>query len=458
MDGTQGFLFGTLFFLAQTPLVVFTIEGVVIVVLLMASALISGSEVACFSLTPDQIELCKKKESTSARNLIRLLHFPRRLLAIILILNNLVNVSLVTLATHMMVQAVGNNDQQALAISILTLVITFAIVFFGEVVPKVIANQHTMRFALMTSNTLLFFGNLVNPLAWILVNSTQLIEKRITKTGYIVSTDELTEAVEITTKHDETSDDQKDILMSLVNFGSISAKQIMRSRLDITALDIETPFHELLDKINKCSYSRIPIYRDTVDSIEGILYIKDLLPHIDRENEYDWQVLVRHNTYFVPENKKISSLLKEFQEKRVHMAIVVDEYGGTSGLITMEDIIEEIVGEINDEFDFDNVVYKQIDRSTYNFEAKVSLNDFCKITDTSTSVFADIKGENESLAGILLELFRRMPRVGESVSYRQFVFVIAVADHKRIKKVRVLIRNNESIIRNANPSSDEATS
>jgi len=443
LDDTQGVSLGFPFLLAQVSFLLYLTEGIIIFMLLCASALISGSEVACFSLTTEQIQECQYTKSSSATSLLRLLKNPRKLLAIILILNNLVNVTLVTLATYMMVQAVGKDDQQGLAISILTLVITFAIVFFGEVVPKVIANQHTLRFALFTSNGLLFLGNLVSPLAWLLLNSTQLIEKRITRRGYTVSVDELTQAVEITTKSDKTPEDQKDILMSLVNFGAISAKQILRSRLDITAVDIETKFHELLDKINKCGYSRIPVYQETIDSIEGILYIKDLLPYIDRENEFEWQSLIRRNPYFIPENKKISSLLKEFQEKRVHMAIVVDEYGGTSGLITMEDIIEEIVGEINDEFDFNNVIYKQIDKNTYNFEAKVSLNDFCKIVGVEPFIFNDIKGENESLAGILLELFRRMPRVGERVSYKQFMFIIVASDSKRIKRVRVLIRDSK---------------
>jgi gliding motility-associated protein GldE len=270
------------------------------------------------------------------------------------------------------------------------------------------------------------------------MNLSGIIERRFEKKGYSISVDELHQALEIATD-ENTSEEEKEILKGIVNFGTLTVKQIMRSRLDITAIDEECNFHELLDKINKSGYSRIPVFNETIDSISGVLYIKDLLPYIEEDEQFEWRKLLRPGI-FVPETKKIDSLLKDFQEKRVHMAIVVDEYGGTSGLVTLEDIIEEIIGEINDEFDEDDFIYHKLDQQTFVFEGKTSLNDFCKAIDTDVSVFDNIKGESESLGGLILEINSTLPQAGEKIYFDNFVFTIVAVDQKRIKRVRVYIK------------------
>lgn len=268
-----------------------------------------------------------------------------------------------------------------------------------------------------------------------------VIEKRIERKGYSLSVDELNQALEITTE--DTTDEEKDILKGIVNFGTLSVKQVMRSRMDITAIDMDMDFHELMDKINKSGYSRIPVYSETIDHIEGILYIKDLLPHIDHDEDFQWQSLVRKG-FFIPENKKIDSLLKDFQQRRVHMAIVVDEYGGTSGLVTLEDLIEEIIGEINDEFDdAEDFYFKELDPNTFVFEGKVSLNDFCKKLEIDPQEFDEVKGESESLGGLLLELNSSFPKNGSKIKFDKYEFTVLAVDARRIKKVKVHIWQGE---------------
>jgi len=406
--------------------------------LLMMSALVSGSEVAFFSLTRKQIADCKNSSRSSDQIIYRLIKDPKKLLATILIFNNFINVAFVTLATFITWQIVGSNTLEGITIVILTFITTFAIVFFGEVIPKVYASPNSIQFARRTARILLISEAMFRPLSWFLMNTTNFIEKRIEKKDYQVSKDELHKALELTAGG-ETTEEEKEILKGIVNFGTLSVKQVMRSRLDITAFDIETHFFDLMDKINKCGYSRIPVYSETIDRIEGILYIKDLLPYLEKDDDYKWQSLLRPG-YFVPENKKIDSLLKDFQEKRVHMAIVVDEYGGTSGLITLEDIIEEIVGEIRDEFDDDEIAYNKLDDNTYVFESKTSLNDFCKILGIDPILFEKVKGESESMGGLLLELSSKLPRVGEKIEYKNFVFTVVAVDNRRIKRIRVFIK------------------
>ncbi len=322
----------------------------------------------------------------------------------------------------------------------LTVVITFAIVFFGEIVPKVYAARNGYAFAAVTAGMLKVADKMVYPLAWVLMNISNVIEKRIDRKGYTISVNELHHALEMTSDED-TTEEEKDILKGIVNFSTLNVRQVMRSRVDIMAVDFETDFHELMDKVNKSGYSRIPVYRETIDKIEGILYIKDLLPFIEENEGFVWQDLIRPG-FFVPENKKVDGLLKDFQEKRVHMAIVVDEYGGTSGLITLEDLIEEIIGEINDEFDDeDDVNYTKLDESTFIFEGKVSLNDFCRKIDVSSNIFDEVKGESESLGGLLLELNTKLPKSGTKIKYEEFEFTILAVDTRKIKKVKVTIKS-----------------
>ncbi|MGK7394757.1 MAG: gliding motility-associated protein GldE [Candidatus Cyclobacteriaceae bacterium M3_2C_046] len=420
-----------------TPVVFYLINGLILAFLLLMSALVSGSETAFFSMNSEQISSFKKSNDAVENRIFELIRYPKRLLATILILNNLINVAIVTLSTFVTWQIVGTKTTEGLVVVLLTAIITFAIVFFGEVVPKVFANQNNTVFARRTSLLIMISQNILKPISWLLLSLNNLIEKRIEKKGYIISVDDLNQALEITKK--DTSDEEKDILKGIVNFGMLSVKQIMRSRIDISAFEIDMDFHELMDKINKLGFSRIPIFKETIDKIEGILYIKDLLPYIEEEEDFAWQKLLRPG-YFVPESKKIDDLLKDFQEKRVHMAIVVDEYGGTSGLITMEDIIEEIVGEINDEFDDDEIAYNKLDENTFVFEGKTSLNDFCKIINEDPNIFEEVKGESESLGGLILELNSKLPRSGDKIRFNKFVFTVVAVDNRRIKRVRVLIQ------------------
>jgi putative hemolysin len=429
-----------LFILLQGSSATFYIlGGLALALLLLTSAMVSGSEVAFFSLTRQEIASCKNSPKQSKKIIYVLISDPKKLLATILIFNNFVNVAFVTLATFITWRIVGTNTLEGTIIVLLTLITTFAIVFFGEVIPKVYASPNSLQFAGRTARLLMISQTIFKPLSWFLMNTTNIIEKRIEKKDYQVSKEELHKALELTAGG-ETTEEEKEILKGIVNFGTLTVKQVMKSRLDITAFDIETDFHALMDRINKWGYSRIPIFRETIDRIEGILYIKDLLPYLDKDENFNWQSLLRTG-YFVPENKKIDSLLKDFQEKRVHMAIVVDEYGGTSGLITLEDIIEEIVGEIRDEFDDDEIAYNKLDDNTYVFESKTSLNDFCKILGIDPVIFEEVKGESESMGGLLLEISSKLPRVGEKIEYKNFVFTVVAVDNRRIKRIRVLIKS-----------------
>lgn len=420
----------------------FTFYGVLLVLLLVISAIISGSEVAFFSLTKEEILNCRSSSIPGEKSLAKLLEHPKRLLATILIVNNLVNVAFITLSTFVVWRIVGTQTTGGIVLVSLTTIASAAIVFFGEVVPKVYANQNNVGFARVSSGLLSFCLVIFRPVSFVLLSISNVIESRIRRKGYNLSVDDLNQALELTTTP-ETTDEEKGILKGIVNFGTLSVKQVMRSRVEITAVDIETDFHELMDKINKSGHSRIPVYTETIDRIEGILYIKDLLAHVDKEEDFNWQNLLRPG-FFIPENKKVDTLLKDFQEKRVHMAIVVDEYGGTSGLITMEDVIEEIVGEINDEFDNDGIPYNKLDEKTFIFEGRTSLNDFCKIVGTDVNLFDQVKGESESLGGLLLELHSKLPRVGEKLSFDHFVFTVVSVDNKRIKRVRVY--NNATVL------------
>lgn len=422
----------------ETSMVFFISTAAVLVVLLFLSAMVSGSEVAFFSLTGKKL-LSLKEGSRPEQRIFLLVSKPKRLLATILILNNFINVAIVTLSTFAMWEIFGKEESVGKVVAVVTFTITFFIVFFGEVVPKIYANQKSVGFAQFTlpliSSAFWFF----KPLAFVLTTLTSVVERRVKTGGYQISIEDLNQALEITVPHD-TPKEEKDILKGIVNFGQLTVKQVMRSRIDITAFDIEMDFHELMDKINKFGYSRIPVYSETIDNIEGILYNKDLLPHLDKDEDFEWQKLLRPG-YFVPETKNIDTLLRDFQERRVHMAIVVDEYGGTSGLITMEDIIEEIVGEINDEFDDDEIIYNKLNDNTYIFEGKTSLNDVCKIVGVEASLFEPVKGESESLGGLLLEINKKLPRTGEQIKYENFVFTVVAVDQKRIKRIRILIKN-----------------
>lgn len=431
---------GSLVFLMvmqSTPALFYIANGVLLILLLVLSGLVSGSEVAFFSLNPREIKLLKTG-NTIEKRMYRLISKPKRLLATILILNNFINISFVTLSTILTWQFTGSHEIKGGIVIALTAIITFLIVYFGEVVPKIYANQRSIGFAKMSVPLITIAFDFFKPLSWILTTFSNTIERKIQKRGYEISIEQMNQALELTTNED-TSVEEKGILKGIVNFGQLSVKQVMRSRLDFTAFDSDLDFHELMDKINKSGYSRIPIYKDTVDSIEGILYSKDLLPHLNKKESFKWQKLIRP-PFFVPETKKIDTLLKDFQEKHVHMAIIVDEYGGTSGLATLEDVIEEIVGEIHDESDEDEIIFNKVDEHTYIFEGKTTLIDFCKITNQDLSIFEKVKGESESLGGLMLELNSKLPGTGEIISFENYEFKIVAVDQKRIKKIKVIIK------------------
>lgn len=408
------------------------------VLLLALSAIISGSEVAFFSLTSRDLARCRDEDTTSDKHILFLARNPRKLLATILILNNFVNVGIVTLSTLMMWRLVEGFPNSNLITVATPIIVTFLIVFWGEILPKVYAIQHNVNLARIAAPMLRFSQTLLSPLSFILMKMSAVVERRVEKRGYDVSVTELHQALELT-KEDDQSEDERDILRGIVNFGTLTVRQVMKSRLDITAIERASDFHEVMDKINKSGFSRVPVFSDTIDNIKGILNVKDLLPYVEKDETFSWQELIR-DVFFVPETKKIDTLLKDFQLKRMHMAIVVDEYGGTSGLVTLEDVIEEIIGEINDEFDDDDVAYNKLDENTYIFEGKTLLNDFCKIIDEPTSIFDEVKGESESLGGLILELNSKLPNVGDKISWDIFIFTVVAVDQKRIKKIRVLIK------------------
>jgi putative hemolysin len=424
-------------FAADALIGIFVILG-----LLLLSALISGSEVAFFSLSQTQIERLKKSKLNSQKLVVDLLEKPKQLLATILIANNIINIAIIILSTFVFQILFNFSGNPLLGFIIQVILVTLIILLFAEILPKVYAAQKPLKFAAFMANPLRILEKILNPLSWLLVNSTRAIDRRLEATQHDISMDELSHALEITSDEDTTEED-KNILRGIVRFGDIVAREIMRSRVDVVAVDIKTPFRELFKIIKQSGYSRMPVYIDNFDNVSGILYIKDLLPHLSKNEDFNWQKLVR-NCFFVPESKKINDLLKEFQEKKIHMAVVVDEYGGTSGIVTLEDILEEIVGEINDEFDIEETVFSKIDNQTYVFEGKTLLKDFCRITGVDYGVFNEVKGEADTLAGLILELKKELPFKGEIIKFHDFQFEIEGVDNRRIKRIKVMIRTKSN--------------
>lgn len=417
----------------------FFIGGLIaIAILLVMSAIISASEVAFFSLRSYDLDKCRDSDDPKYKTILALLKNPRLLLATILVMNNFVNVGIVTLSTFLMWELASTRKPEEIIVGMVTFGVTFAITFFGEIIPKVYATQHNLAYSRLVGGLWLILEKICTPISWPLLNMGNIIERRVEKKGYSSTVEELNHALDITTENDETTEEEKDILKGIVNFGTLTVKQIMRSRVDISSVEYDLNFKELMDQVSQSGFSRVPVYHESLDKIEGVLYIKDLLPFLDEDENFKWQKLIRPGL-FIPETKKLDSLLKDFQSKRVHMAVVVDEYGGTSGLITLEDLIEEIIGEINDEFDEENVPFIRIDSNTFVFEGKTSLHDFCKAIEVDSSVFDSVKGESESLGGLILELNSAMPKVADQITFDRFIFTIVSVDKKRIKRVRVFI-------------------
>jgi len=412
---------------------------IVIIILLLFSALISGSEIAYFSMNPVQLKDLQSKNSANNKIIISLLELPKRLLATILITNNFVNVGIVILSSYVSSTLFNFSEYPVLGFIFEVLVITTLILLFGEIMPKIFANQNPVLFASFMARPMKVLLKLFYPLSTLLVRTTTIIDKRMGNHNQEISMSDLSEAIDLTADKDTTEEETK-ILKGIVKFSDIEVKEIMRSRMDVVAIDSTINFDEVIEVVRESGYSRIPVYEESFDKINGILYVKDLLPHLDKKNGFDWKELLRP-AFFVPENKKINDLLQEIQEKKIHMAIVVDEYGGTSGLVTLEDIIEEIVGEISDEFDSpeDEIGFSKIDDNNYVFEGKTSINDFCKIVGIDDAVFDEVKGDADSIAGLILELLGKIPEKNTVVSYENFEFKVLTVDKRRIKMISVLL-------------------
>lgn len=417
-------------------------------ILLIGSALISGSEVALFSLKPSDFDVKEGNVSKQEQIIINLLDKPKKLLATILIANNFINIAIVLLYASISEIFYGESSTLFFGISLKFIIdvglVTFLILMFGEILPKVYANRNNVEFAHFMAVPLSILDRLFTPLSLPMRSVTNLIQTKFGKQKSNLSVDQLSQALELTSEED-TSKDEKKILQGIVSFGNTDTKQVMRPRLDILALNVQQPFHEVIEEIMENGYSRIPVYEDNIDNITGILYIKDLLPHLQKK-EFNWQALVRE-PYFVPENKKLDDLLADFQEQKNHLAIVVDEYGGTSGLISLEDIIEEIVGDISDEFDDEDVIYSKINDTTFVFEGKTPLKDFYKIVKLPDSKIEEMesnKGEAETLAGFVLESAKGFPKKGQLIRFSNFDFTVEALDSKRIVQLKVKINADAS--------------
>lgn len=425
------------------PLTLQVLIGILsMIFLLYLSAMISGSEIAFFSLNPTDMHKVRNSQGKRNKMIIELLEKPKSLLATILIANNFVNVAIVILSTYISAELFDLSINAILAFLIQVVIVTALILLFGETIPKMYATRKPLSFALMMAGVLKSLTWLLRPLTLLLVRSTNIFDKKLARKNLNITMSDLNDAIEITS--DETTpEDERKILKGIVKFGDIEVKEIMKSRVDVVAVEHHTKFSDLLKIIIDSGYSRIPVYKDSFDAIEGILYVKDLLPHLSKGNNFEWYKLIR-DAFFVPENKKINDLLQEFQETKVHLAIIVDEYGGTSGIVTLEDIIEEIVGEISDEFDNieDDIEFERLGDNTYIFEGKTSINDFCKIINIEDDVFNEVKGESDTLAGLILEMEGKIPEKDHKIVFKQFTFEIAAADERRIQKVKITINEN----------------
>lgn len=405
--------------------------------LLLCSAFISGSEVALFSLDQKNIDDLEANDSHKGKLISDLLNRPKKLLATILIANNFINIGVVILFSSINERLFNAIVSPTIQFLVEVILLTFLILLFGEVLPKIYASRNNVAFSKKVSIPIAFLNKLLSPISIPMRNITVYIEKKFSVQKTNFSVDQLSQALELTDQKETTSDEQK-ILEGIVTFGNTDVKQVMSPRIDIFALEISENFKEVMPKIIEKGYSRIPVYRDGIDSIEGVLFIKDLIPYIDYK-DYEWQTLLRE-PFFVPENKKLDNLLKEFQGMRNHLAIVVDEYGGTSGLVSLEDILEEIVGDISDEFDDEDLVFTKIDDKTYLFDAKVSLKDFYRVVDVDENKFENAKGEAETLAGFILEISGNFPRKNAKITFDAYKFTIESVDKRRIKQVKFTLQ------------------
>jgi putative hemolysin len=411
---------------------------VVVVILLFCSALVSGSEVAFFSLSPQDIKSLKEGGSRKSKHVLKLLEKPERLLANILISNNFINVGIITISAFITGAILDFHGNLVLGFVIEVVVITLLLLLFGEILPKIYANRFAPGFALMMSLPLMVSDRLFNPLIAILVRSTRLVKRRLARKGQNISMDDISEALDLTTG---VVKDEKEMLEGIVRFSNLEASEIMKPRTDVIAVDIETDLETLTSVIIESGFSRIPVYEETSDHLKGILYVKDLLPHINKRNDYKWQKLIRE-PFYVPETKKINDLLNEFRVKKIHLAIVVDEYGGTEGIVTMEDILEEVVGEITDESDEAEEFYRRIDERTTIFDGKTLLNDFYKVSGLDNELFDNEKGDAETIAGLILELKGEFPKPNDVILCKNVEFTVMSMDKRRIREVKTHLKED----------------
>lgn len=412
---------------------------IISILLLGLSALISASEVAFFSLDPTTLSELEDSNKKSEIQILKLLQSPQRLLATILIGNNFLNVAVILLLTYFTNSVLNFDKVPILGFIFETIFITFAILLFAEIMPKVYATQTAKKTATITVPLIAALQKIFGPFVSLLVNSTSIVNNSLAKHNRSnISIDELSHALELTSNN---KDEDTEILEGIIKFGNIQVNEIMTSRVDIVDLDIKLNYKQILDIIIRSGYSRIPVYSGTRDNIKGLIYGKDLLPHLDKPLNFRWQSLIRP-AYYVPETKKIDDLLLEFQENKIHLAIVVDEYGGTSGLVTLEDILEEIVGDISDEYDDEQQLFTKIDNHTFIFEAKILLNDFFKIAEIEEDDFLKVTDEVETLAGLILELKGDIPSKNERIDFGRYVFEILAVDNRRIKKVKLYLKDD----------------
>lgn len=427
-------LFSEVYWLTPSTGAVFA--GILACLLLVVSGFASGSEIAFFSLSPTDLNDIEESNEDCDRKIMELRDDSERLLATILITNNLVNVTIIMLCNYFFAHVIDFGGAVWLQFLVITVLLTFLLLLFGEIIPKIYCGQHALAVCRSFAGAIMMLRRLLYPLATVLIRSGILAEKVVQKENHVLSVDDLEQALELTDKTELK--EEQNMLEGIVRFGDETAKEIMTSRQDVVALDFSSSFPDVINSIVENNYSRIPVYQKSIDNVRGILYIKDLLPHLGKPATFRWQSLIRPS-YFVPETKKIDDLLREFQANKVHIAIVVDEFGGTSGIVTMEDILEEIVGEINDEYDEEERNFVRINSNTYVFEGKTLLSDFYKVLKLDDDIFKDVEGDADTLAGLLLELKGDFPTVHEKLDYQQFTFEIMELDERRISKVKVIV-------------------
>ena len=428
----------------QQPTTGVIIATILAAVLLLMSAFASGSEIAFFSLSPSDVAELEDGKFGADKKIQNLRDDSERTLATILIANNFVNVTIIMLLNYV-IAGVISFGERALLLQFLftTVILTFLLLLFGEIMPKVYARQDPLKFCRRCVGGIMFARKLFWPIENILLKSGMMAEKIIQKENHVLSVDDLEQALELTDKNDIK--DEQNMLKGIIRFGDETAKEVMTSRQNIVDLDIRSNYADVLKCIEDNNYSRIPVYQDNTDNIRGILYIKDLLPHLTKSSNFRWQSLIRP-PYFVPETKKIDDLLREFQENKVHIAIVVDEFGGTSGIVTLEDILEEIVGEINDEYDEEEKFYSKLNYNTFIFEGKTLLTDLCRILNVDDEEFEEVEGDADTLAGLLLEIKGDFPSIHEKIDYKNYTFEVMNVEERRISKIKVTVhpvRNQE---------------